>query len=341
MAYSLKLDIYSFQLKKIKSSTTGWNKNGKEVIRHHIENEFVSSFDEVVKSFINEDTKDKPYMEAFLFNFMKSFNSSFVTNDENTKAISITEDLQRGFSSQKFTAWGMYKGGTTGILRDVYKNNNANDITGKLLEDNVASLSFFYKLWIPQDSNMGFVMLQSYTSTGCTALFKERFEKYVENCGYKVFWRKIIPDSYVKLFLSNAFIREIRVEHVKKEANGLQSPTFSLNNAKSVTILNKLNIPLQIFFSVLDFKQKMQQSIQCVDMNYAPDEDDVRLIYEHDGRTVHARLTKVEDILPAFILNDALKTPGTQIPDFEAMNTFTDSILEEIKKKIGYTPKSL
>ena len=341
MAYTLKLDIYSFQLNKIKSSTTGWNKNGKEVIRHHIENEFVSSFDEVVKSFINDDTLGKPYMEAFLYNFMKGFNSSFVTNDENTKAISITEDLQRGFSSQRFTAWGMYKGGTTGISRDVYRNNNAKDITGKLLEDNVASLCYFYKLWIPQDSNIGFVMLQSYTSTGCTALFKERFEKYVENCGYKVFWKKIIPDSYVKQFLSNGFIKEIRVEHLKKVARGLQSPTFSLTEAKSVTILNKLNISLQKFFSELDFKRKLQQSIQVVDMNYAPEEDNVQLIYEHNGRTVHARLAKVEDILPAFILNDALKTPGTQIPDFDAMNSYTDGILDEIKEKIGYTPKSL
>ena len=76
-------------------------------------------------------------------------------------------------------------------------------------------------------------------------------------------------------------------------------------------------------------------------MNYAPEEDNVQLIYEHNGRTVHARLANVEDILPAFILNDALKTPGTQIPDFEAMNSFTDGILEEIKKKIGYTPKRL
>ena len=50
MAYTLKMDIYSFQLKKIKSSHIGWNKKDEEVIRHHTEQDYVYSFDDVVKS---------------------------------------------------------------------------------------------------------------------------------------------------------------------------------------------------------------------------------------------------------------------------------------------------
>lgn len=341
MAYTLRLDIYSFQLKKITHTTSGWNKYDKEVIRYHTQTDFVTSFEEFVGSFISEETQGKPYMEAFLYGFMKEFNDSFVANETNTKAISVTEDLPRGFSSQKFTAWGMYKGGTTGISRDVYKNSNANDITGKLQEDNVTSLCYFYKLWIPQDSNIGFVMLQSYTSQGCTALFKERFEKYAESCGYKVFWQKFMPNSYIQQFLASAFIKEIKVQHVKKEIHGLQTPTFSLKEAKSVTVLNKLKIPLQQILSVLDYKQELKKSIQVVDMNYVPDEDNVQLIYERNGRTVHASIVNMEDILPAFILDDRLKEPNSQTPDFDAMNAFTDDILEEIKKKIEYTPKRL
>lgn len=341
MAYTLKLDIYSFQLKKITRRTIGWNKNNKEVTRYRTEEDFVISFSEFVKSFISEETQGKPYMEAFLYGFMREFNASFVSNDTNTKAISITEDLKRGFSSQKFTAWGMYKGGMTGITRDVYKNSNANDITGKLLEDNVTSLCYFYKLWIPQDSNIGFVMLQSYTSQGCTALFKERFEKYAESCGYKVFWKKNIPNSYIQHFLASAWIKEIKVQHVKRETRGLQSPTFALDEAKCVTILNKLNIPLQKLLLMVDYKQELKNGIQVLDKNYIPDEDNVQLVYEHNGRTVHASMANLEDILPAFILDDGLKEPDSQAPDFEAMNTFTDDILEEIKKKIGYTPQPL
>jgi len=51
---------------------------------------------------------------------------------------------------------------------------------------------------LPLDSNVGILMVQSYTSVGCTSLFKEQLENYFIRKGYKISsWSKCIPKEYI------------------------------------------------------------------------------------------------------------------------------------------------
>ena len=59
-------------------------------------------------------------------------------------------------------------------------------------------LNVYYKIWLPLDSNVGILMVQSYTSVGCTSLFKEQLENYFIRKGYKISsWSKCIPKEYI------------------------------------------------------------------------------------------------------------------------------------------------
>ena len=160
MGYTLKLDIYYFTLKKIKEETTRRVRGGERVI-------YLTEKEEcVLGNFVNNlpisQIDDVNYMEVFLEDFINGFNASFKPNKNNTQAMSVTTDQFKGYDSNDYTVWGIFKGGTTGIEYDIYQSNNATTPTSKVAGDSVTSLYYFYKIWIPIDSNIGILWVQSY-----------------------------------------------------------------------------------------------------------------------------------------------------------------------------------
>lgn len=71
--------------------------------------------------------------------FIKGFNASFKSNKNNTQAISTTSEQYRGFDSKDYIFWGVFKGGTTGISREVYESDNATKPTSTIDESKVAN----------------------------------------------------------------------------------------------------------------------------------------------------------------------------------------------------------
>lgn len=78
--------------------------------------------------------------------FIKGFNASFKSNKNNTQAISTTSEQYRGFDSKDYIFWGVFKGGTTGISREVYESDNATKSTSTIDESKVATLYYYYKI---------------------------------------------------------------------------------------------------------------------------------------------------------------------------------------------------
>ena len=222
MAYTLKLDMYYFSLKKITGTFERKTREGKRIGFHTEETPCL--FQDFVNSLSLK--KNGKYMEVLLTDFINGFNASFKSNKDNTKAVSITTDLFHGVSKTEYTAWGVFKGGSTGINREIYKSDNATTLKGTIDDDNVTSLLYFYKLWLPQDSNVGILMVQSYTSMGCTALFKEQLEDYFISKGYKPYWNKCVPKSYIEKYLKDGYINEIRVVHSKRDYKKPLDPIF-------------------------------------------------------------------------------------------------------------------
>lgn len=336
MAYTLKLDIYYFSLKKITETFERKTKDGKRV--GYRTEKAPCLFQDFVNSLsLKEENK---YMEVLLTDFINGFNASFKPNKSNTQAVSITTDLFHGFSATEFTAWGVFKGGTTGINREIYKSDNATTIKGTIDDDNVTSLLFFYKLWLPQDSNVGILMVQSYTSTGCTVLFKEQLENYFISKGYRPYWSKCVPKSYIEKYLKDGYLNEIRVLHSKKDDKKPLNPIFGpLIMATRKSIFSKFNIPLVDFLSTLNYKSALTSQIQAVDTEYDESADIVKLFYTNNGKSAHASLANIEDILPVITLEDSLKDEKTQLPIWKDLHEFTKGMLDDLKLQISYTPK--
>jgi hypothetical protein len=341
MGYKLKLDIYYFSLKKITEVVERVVKGGETRTGYRTENDDCM-FSDFVKSISSAEVDSTDYMKVFLDDFINGFNEVFKENRENTQAISLTPNLYHGHSSLDYTAWGSFMGGPTGIHRDVYKSNNAKEPTGTLDTDNVASLYYFYKIWLPIDSNTGIIMVQSYTSAGCTSLFKEQFEEYFISKGYKPDWGKCIPDEYIKGYLKEGYVNEIQVIHKKRDDSDSFTPVFKqFTKARTRTILSSLQIPFSVLISTPHYKSVLKSDIKAVDISFDEDEDIVKLYYkDENGAKAHASLANIENILPTITLDDSLKDTTTQFPKWNEIHNFTKNLLEKIKLQIGYTPKT-
>lgn len=339
MAHTLKLDIYYFRLNRIVETVTRNTKNGIRIGYKVEQNN--SKFDEFVKSLTLSIEKDD-YMKSFLESFINGFNNAFVHNQLNTKAISITTDLYNGHNSKDYTAWGIFKGGMTGIRYDVYNTNNAIKRTGTVFEDSVASLHYFYKIWLPKDSNVGVLMIQSYTSSGCVSLFKEQLEQYFISTGYKISWSKCVPKSYIDKYLKDGYINEIHVLHFNRDKEKVMKPLFTpFMEARRRSIFTKFNIPLGDFMAMFDYQRFLKEQIKVVDLNFDEEQDVIKLFYENNGKRAHASLADIEKILPVITLDGLSQDEITQEPKWEELNAFTRDILNELKKQIHYTPQKL
>lgn len=339
MGYTLKLDIYYFTLKKIKEETTRRVRGGERVI-------YLTEKEEcVLGNFVNNlpisQIDDVNYMEVFLEDFINGFNASFKPNKNNTQAMSITTDQFKGYDSNDYTVWGIFKGGTTGIEYDIYQSNNATTPTSKVAGDSVTSLYYFYKIWIPIDSNIGILMVQSYTNTGCSILFKEQLSNYFISKGYKAEWSKCIPNEYIEKFLKDGYISEIQVIHRKRDESKPLNPVFSpFTYAKRRSIFSRFKISFRDFISVANYKNILKSQIKAIDTDYDETQDKVKLFYiDAEGKRANATLANIDSILPTITLDNSLKEDNSQLPKWDELHEYTKGLLNDIKKQISYTPQ--
>ena len=337
MGYTLKLDIYYLNLKKIKKEVSRRVRN-KVQIGYITENEpcLLSDFFDS----LSNDT-DESYMTIFMTDFINGFNASFKSNDKNTQAISITTEQYRSFNSEDYTVWGIFKGGATGIDYDIFESDNAEIPTGKINRNNVASLYYFYKIWMPKDSNFGILMVQSYTSTGCTSLFKEQLESYFINKRYKVEWSKYIPKNYIEQYLKDGYIRTVKVVYSKRDENSPLNPLFkSFTEASKMTVFDKLRISFDRLINIPNYKNVLTSQIQSVDSEFDESKDAIRLFFvDSAGKRANSMLSDIDNVLPTITLDDSLMDEATQQPNGEALHLFTKDLLNSIKEQISYTPK--
>ena len=216
MGHTLKLDIYYFELKEILDTRENIVRGGEKRKYYKTKDKITNFGDFFSRIYAGE--KRENYLKLFLQEFISSFNNAFSSNKSNTQAISITDNLYKSISLNNNVLSGEFIGGQTGIDVDIYKTNNATTKKDTLDKDSVASLSYYYKIWLPFDSNTGIIMIQSYTLSACTTLFKEKLESLFEKKGYQLSLFKFIPKNFIKKYQRNGYIYKIQILTKRKTA---------------------------------------------------------------------------------------------------------------------------
>lgn len=338
MAYQLKLNIYNFSLYRI-TDTIQRQQRGRQVTIYKHESDATQfyNFGRSINANVNRDN----YLTIIFQALLNHFSNRFLLNAEGTRAVSITDNPGPRPFGTSFKIDGLFKGGETGIGRNVYQQGDAQQTTMTIGRTDVPAVYYYYKLWIPYDGEDGILMVQGYTDMGCTATFREQIEGFFISCGYKPSWNSMIPSGIMNEYLNRSFINSIRVSYdvvPREDANGVFA---SMRLAKKESWLRNMSISFQELFGLRDYQRQLENRlIEYVGFN--PERDTARVFYtDENGRKANASIGEIENILPNIILPNDLKREGTEEPDLNLISDYTDGILEQIKHEIGYSVDEL
>ena len=181
--YTLTLNVYTLYIKK------------------KLHNPEEKTFKDVLVDITGETDKQKIF-DAFKEKFIDSFNNQFALNTEGTKAIAIKSV---GIIPSQNVVDGIVLGGLTGIEQEVYKTTSSKDKQKIIANDEVASLPYYFKLWMPFDSDIALLMIQSYTEAGVVSLLGLKIEQFFKKYKYSLASTKCIPSKYKDEFIKNSF----------------------------------------------------------------------------------------------------------------------------------------
>ena len=333
MAYTLKLNIYNFSLYHITDMIES-PMNG--VIRtKYITEANATRFSQVAMTF-NPNVDRDSYLSVLFQSIVSYFDSRFKTNDEGTKAVSITSEPRPTLTSLSYTLNGMFKGGDTGIGRTIYSQRNALQPGVRISNTDVPVNNFFYKLWMPYDGEDGILMIQSYTDMGCTSTFRDQIEKFFISAGFRPIWNTMIPSGVINQYLNRSFINEIKVVYASEQRQE-QGIFASMNNVRKESRLKNLHISFRQLLGMNNYQQALKDKIMEF-VDYDQDHDMAKVFYvDENGKKASASINNIEDVLPSIILPDNLKDPVSDEPLLLEMSRYTNGILEQIKRQMNYT----
>lgn len=337
MAYTLKLNIYNFSLYRI---TSAIEHQMRGVMRIKYEKEHSATpFCEFAQA-LNPNVNRDSFLPLVFQKLVTFFDSQFKVNDEGNKAVSITSNPQPTFTTLGYTINGLFKGGDTGIDRTIYSQRNAVQPGTRISTTDVPANNYYYKLWLPYDSDDGVLMIQSYTDMGCTATFRDQIEQFFLFNGFYPQWNAMIPSGIINQYLDRSFINEIKVVYASEQRQE-QGIFASMSNVQRESRLKNLHISFRQLFGLNNYQQVLKDKIMEF-VDYNQDRDLAKVFYtDENGKKASATINNIEKVLPSIILPDNLKNPATDEPILEEISRYTDGILEQIKRQINYTTDEL
>lgn len=324
MAYTLKLTIYCISLRK---------KRKKEF------SQYKDFFKEAFSS-PEEQVNKQSLFSRFINKFEQSFDDKFVLNYDMTKGIAINSI--NAISALNIVD-GMIIGGLTGVEQDVYDSSKATEKEDTIEKDKVTALPYYFKLWMPFDSSMGILMVQSYTEVGVTSLLSNKIKSFFGQFDYMIDLEKFVPTEYKEKFKKSSYVEKLTLykNRLSEDARSSLNKLFTGFEGLKIQIeVTGFKVDIDDFWKNVDREEALNADLSDFEMEN--DNYDVIATYKDpEGRQSQARLSKNLDILPTIILDNDLKEDGKEYPNYERIQQHTNTILGKVKIEIEYAPEAM
>jgi len=322
MAQNLKLEIFKIAIKK----------------RNSRSDEFLN-FKYLFESI--GDTKEQAYLQ-FIADYRGIFDGKFKSDGKGTKSISTTRDNNFTPRSVKNIIDGEIFGGSIGNLQTIYDLNNATDKKGKIGLDQIASVPFFVKLWTPFDHNSGILMIQSYSDYTVSELFKITFRKFIAGYGFTLIYSSFTPQDIKDEYLKKSHVYEMKIikDNISRGKRKLINPIFAdEQNLKITVTVSGFKHDVKDFWNKLkgkDSKKLIGADLDDLDISEQNGYELKAYYKDEEGHLANVGIKKTLDITPTIFLPDEIKSDETHHFDYVKIKKFTDGMLNDIKKEIGY-----
>lgn len=213
--HRLFLAMYSFKIKKR-------NTSNKDVIEI---NDFLSS------SYPDVNAK---FEKGFVQDIIELFDKKLFNNKTDTMG-GILERNCYNTSDRTFDI--MINGGTKGLRKYLIdQNGEKRDIS----DNDIVGLKFFTRVWLPAQTNSGYLFIQRYQNASIKPLFDELIKEVLAKHNFILAGSRTVKTTTKKRqkeFMNRAVAKEISVI-----VNGSPHDTGGPNTATATIALKKLNI---------------------------------------------------------------------------------------------------
>lgn len=324
MSTNLELSIYTFTIKERNSREDYWDFN--EFYRSNFTKDEENP----------HDVKSNLLYERFVGMILDEFENKFWLNNDKNKGISTTNI---DFRPAKNVIEGIINGGNTGYGHQIYNILDNAETLGEISEDQLTSLPYYFKMWTPPDSQVGVLMIQSYSIGSINSILVDFIKSIYGK--YNTTFRKII---HIPVELRESYLKRSNVKKVtftstienpasRKKFNRAFEDSDGLKVTITVQGLKKKGI--KTFLK--DFNKKNPIGIDLKELGIEDSTDYItKLFYEdEEGRRAHAKIEDKFEIRPTIVLPIEIQN-NNKTPNLELIVKFTDSLLEKVKDEIKY-----
>ncbi|MEP0984946.1 hypothetical protein [Ekhidna sp.] len=325
MPHTLKLDLYTFSLKR---------RNIQDADNVTFEEFFRRSFQEEDEQAVKNDLYNR-----FAADYVNFFGARFALNNDGTKGF-YTRQVHG--SHQRNYLDGIIKGGLTGIEQEIYLQENP-EVTDDIISENqLTTLPYYYKIWTPFDGTVGVFMIQGYTEASLTTMVLSHLRSFFASKDYTLFNYRHIPENYKQNFKNQSIVTAITYQRqgLGGDARNNLNPIFVDQEGIKVEVkISNLNLSPDRFQRI--FQRPIQANLNDLGLSEEDEYETIATYRDRDGHRSSAKVSNNLDILPTFFLPNELKEEGSEFPSMNTIRNHTNDILETVKREIGYTPEDV
>ena len=307
MAHNLFLGMYSFQIKKPFSSNL-------DVIEN---NDFLS------KAYPTQQVK---FSEGFVQDIISVLDKKAYKNEQNTLGAILNA---QSFNATERTLDILINGGITGIKQFLIDEAGGQTI---LSEKEIVGLRFFARIWLPANTNTGYLFLQRYGSLTIKPIFDSILKNILKVHDYGLVGNRLIATTTKKRqkeFLKYSSIKNISIVSKRSShetgAADATSATIKLSNVsfKSNREIQKEEIDAALKnhgFSIGERKYEIKATYeQQVNENY---KEERTIVLDGSEETIN--------VVPNIVIPPDCYD-ADNYPIFEKMQKLVDAEMKQIK----------
>lgn len=270
--------------------------------------------------------------------FINSFDK-FTVNENSKRSIQCTEKIK--YNSKERYVSGIIHSGDYGIEGQITdKRGKAKAVKNT---DDFDVKPFYFLLWIPPGSTIGFLVTQHIGKYGVSSLLKNMFKKFFQDRFPKniVQFSVYLSKETAQQFVENGGIREILLKRMGMPADIADRFGLNLSVDDIESVEFKITAKRNTYFQIQDKAKKVieNSNTRLFTMDELPKigmdgehHELVKIKLGGQQRTID--LSNVGEVKPYFDVDSMITRHPSGHPVFESVNKIALDLIKDIEKEI-------
>lgn len=330
MPHDVKLDCYILKIRNRK------NRNGR-----------TEYFPLTDLNFVDEGQREQMDFNEIFRRFIAHFDGAFAGISGNETVI-YPPPGEVTFASERRLIHGYMKAGKSGVGRQIVDRNNPEEEVFVVTPEHVDSIEYFFLLWVPNEGNRGFMMVQGLSTDSISDTFVRLVKKYFSDR---------IEDRYIEI---DKFVPKETIDRMKENGNinkiTLRKNHLSSDRANQILGVNFIDTPVVIEVRVTGISGYSNEIKALIDGRFGDafrnlmdgeprffttplleqvgmdGSHDVLVEYEFNGKKATAKQSQAFQLNPFYYVDEdsIIRDPMTNLPTKESLRQYCLEFFDHI-----------